>query len=137
MFHILNSMIYLHQFRDLPGCFPISVTVAYSFNYSKFVIYLCHHIQLFKNISEYALLNILVGVLAYIFINDILSYVYQTRYKGNAKLVELIGKFCSLEDLTIIRVLCFLKFWSNSDINQSDLLTGYFVNTTSRVFLNQ
>lgn len=110
MFHILNSMIYLHQFRDLPGCFSISVTVAYSFNYSKFVIYLCHHIQLFKNISEYALLNILVGVLAYIFINDILSYVYQTRYKGNAKLVELIGKFCCLEDLNIIRVLCFLKF---------------------------
>lgn len=63
MYHILNSMIYLHLFRDLPGCFCISVTVAYSFNYSKFVMYLCHHIQLFKNISEYGLLVFWLGCL--------------------------------------------------------------------------
>lgn len=48
-------------------------------------------------------------MLAYIFINDILSYVYQAQYRGNAKFVELIGKFYSLEDFKYYKSFIFLE----------------------------
>lgn len=71
--------------------------------------------------------NILVGMFACIFINGILSYPYWAWYWENTKLVELIGKLCSLEHFKYYKSFLFLEVLKfNSATKQSDLLVGYF-----------